>query len=601
MRTYTGRSLVALISAALIGACGGSEAVTAPGPASINLTASGGALDAIGAPLTLIAKVLDGSGVAISNPSVAWTSSNTAVATVTTTGTTAVVTAKSNGTATITAVAGTATSSVTVTVKQVVTRLSIASGDLQIGPASTALTAPIVVQAVDRLGGGVAGVAVTLTPQANSGTLAQTSGVTAADGTFATTWTLGSTQVVEKIDVAAAGIAGVTFTGVIGTPASSVLSLKAGDNQAAFAGTAVTNAPSVLVSSVNGLPKAGVTVTFAVTSGGGTLSATTATSGANGIATAGNWTLGSTAQVNVVTATASSVALPAVFTAAGCTTNSTTTAFEITLCFRSAMSTNQRTAFLNASAKWSAAVTGDLPAAAVGPIDSIGTVCPASSELNMNVDDIVIFATVQPIDGVNGILGQTGICEIRNTGFLPYVAFMKFDDADLDALDTQGTLGLVVLHEMGHALGIGSLWSLLHLTNSPSSQSASPPPDTYFSGVNAIAAFDALGGTGYSGKKVPIENLYGPGTINVHWRYSVMKTELMSGFIGSAAKPLSLISIRSLQDLGYAVNAAAADAYSLAGGGLLSEIPAKMTVLENDVVNGPIYTRTKAGTRIKLQ
>ena len=600
MRTLTGRSLVALISAALIGACGGSESSLAPtGPATITLTASGGALDAIGAPLTIIAKVLDGAGTAVASPSVTWTSSNTAVATVTTTGTTAVVAAKSNGTATITAVSGSATSSVTVTVKQVVTRLSIASGDLQIGPASTALAQPIVVQAVDRLGGGVAGIAVTLTPQANSGTLAQTSGVTAADGTFATTWTLGSTQAVEKIDVVATGIAGVTFTGVIGTPASSVLSVKAGDNQAAFAGTAVTNAPSVMVSSVNGQPKAGVTVTFAVTSGGGTLSTTTATSAANGIATAGTWTLGSTAQANVVTATAASAALPAVFTSAGCTTNSTTTAYEITLCFRSAMTTNQRNAFLNASAKWSSVVTGDLPSAVVGPVDSVGTACPSSSELNMNVDDIVIFATVQPIDGVNGILGQTGICQIRDTGFLPYVAFMKFDDADLDALDVQGTLGTTILHEMGHALGIGSLWNLLHLTNNPSTSAV--VNDTYFSGTNAIAAFDAVGGTSYSGKKVPIENLYGPGTINVHWRYSVMKTELMSGFIGSTAKPLSLVSVRSLQDLGYAVNVAAADSYSLAGGGLLSEIPSKWTALDNDVVNGPIYTRNKAGKRIRLQ
>jgi len=50
----------------------------------------------------------------------------------------------------------------------------------------------------------------------------------------------------------------------------------------------------------NGVP--GVNVTFALTSGGGSISGASAVTGANGVAALGNWTLGSSPGSNVVTA-----------------------------------------------------------------------------------------------------------------------------------------------------------------------------------------------------------------------------------------------------------------------------------------------------------
>src|SRR5205823_361772 len=90
---------------------------------------------------------------------------------------------------------------------------------------------------------------------------------------------------------------------------------NAGDAQSATAGSAVVTAPSVLIKDANDNPVAGVSVTFAVASGAGSVTGGTATTNASGVATVGSWILGTTAGANALTATAGS--LTASFTATG--------------------------------------------------------------------------------------------------------------------------------------------------------------------------------------------------------------------------------------------------------------------------------------------
>jgi hypothetical protein len=90
----------------------------------------------------------------------------------------------------------------------------------------------------------------------------------------------------------------------------------AGDAQTATAGAAVSTPPAVTVKDANGNPVSGVTVVFAVASGGGSVTGGTQTTNSAGVATVGGWTLG--AGANTLSATAGS--LPAVtFTATGFT------------------------------------------------------------------------------------------------------------------------------------------------------------------------------------------------------------------------------------------------------------------------------------------
>ncbi len=87
-----------------------------------------------------------------------------------------------------------------------------------------------------------------------------------------------------------------------GPPAS--IAVNAGDGQSAAINTAVGTKPSVIVKDAGGNPVSGVQVTFAVASGGGSVSGATPSTNGAGIATVGSWTLGSTVGTNNNTLTA---------------------------------------------------------------------------------------------------------------------------------------------------------------------------------------------------------------------------------------------------------------------------------------------------------
>jgi hypothetical protein len=141
---------------------------------------------------------------------------------------------------------------------------------------------------------------------------------------------------------------------------------------------------------------------------------------------------------------------------------------------------------------------------------------------------------------------------------------MRFDSADVAAMEGAGLLQGVILHEMGHVLGIGTRWPAFGLLASPSPVGG-PAADTYFAGSGGIAGFDLIGGDGYTGgRKVPVENTGPGGTINAHWREALLMSELMTGYVNPGAMPLSQLTVRSLADLGYGVDPSKADPFFLA-------------------------------------
>src|SRR5213080_1108886 len=85
------------------------------------------------------------------------------------------------------------------------------------------------------------------------------------------------------------------------------------------AGTAVATPPAVLVRDQHGNPVQGVSVTFAVASGGGSVNPTSpVATGLDGIAAATSWTLGPTEGTNTLTASSAGLTgSPVTFTATG--------------------------------------------------------------------------------------------------------------------------------------------------------------------------------------------------------------------------------------------------------------------------------------------
>lgn len=281
-------------------------------------------------------------------------------------------------------------------------------------------------------------------------------------------------------------------------------------------------------------------------------------------------------------------------------------AFTIELVFISPISDVTRTAFEQAKARWESIIQGDVPDVdfALNPL-AAADCTTGQQEVSDVVDDIRIFVKVFEIDGPGRILGQAGPCFIRELpAALPVLGVMSFDDADMDRLDEQGRLTSVILHEMGHVLGIGSLWSTLELVIDPSLPNFQGN-DTYFRGLLAIGAFNDAGGTGYTGKKVPVENQLGRGSGDVHWRETILVTELMTPILNSGGPaPLSAISAESLADMGYVVDSSRADAFTLplapAAAGAETKTAEGSILLEDDVREGPIYVGDKNGRIIRV-
>jgi hypothetical protein len=96
---------------------------------------------------------------------------------------------------------------------------------------------------------------------------------------------------------------------------ATTMTAAGGSDQSASVGSAVAIAPAVLVKDQYGKPFPGAPVTFAVGTGGGAVMRTAATTGTDGIASAGGWTLGINAAPQTLTATSGT--LSATFTATG--------------------------------------------------------------------------------------------------------------------------------------------------------------------------------------------------------------------------------------------------------------------------------------------
>jgi len=580
--------------------CSGDGGTGSSVPATVTLTPPTN-FDALGDTQTIRVSVLDQKGRLLSHPTATWVSSSGNV-TVTSLGAdSAMLTAVANGSATITATVGGVTGQMSVPVQQVPTTLERVSGDEQVALPGATLAQPIRVKVKDRLGSGVPGQTVTFTVTAGGGTLSSTTAVTGADGTTAVDWTLGPSVGGQTVTVTIGAVPAKVFGATaIAASNGTVVPLRGG-NEAAMVGGTVPTAPAVRVVNVGGAPMAGVQVAFTVTDGTGTVTGGNAVTDANGVAAVGSWTVTApgparlTAAVNGTNYNNN----PVTFTDYGCHGGGGA-GYGITLCFTSPMTATQRAAFENAATRWGGLITGDLPDDVADlPANDCGDNTPT---LKLNIDDLVIFAAVTDIDGPGSILGQAGPCYIRdNAPQLTLLGVMQFDAADVASLESRDQLQSVILHEMGHVLGIGTLWSFNGLLQNPSPTSGTGL-DTYFSGTNGIAGFDAIGGTAYTGgAKVPVENTGGGGTVNSHWRESVLKNELMTGFLNAGTNPLSQLTVRSLQDLGYSVNAAGADPFSLVLS-LRASVSGQSASLNlgDDLYHGPRYTLDRRGVRKRL-
>jgi Leishmanolysin len=208
---------------------------------------------------------------------------------------------------------------------------------------------------------------------------------------------------------------------------------------------------------------------------------------------------------------------------------------KIEVRFGPGITATQATAFGRAADRWMEVITGDFVPVTVD---------------NEVIDGLLIEAQGLNIDGQGSVLGQAGPTLLRPNTMLPVKGIMEFDAADLATLEQQGTLFSVVLHEMGHVLGIGTLWQMKNLLT-----------DSFYTGLAAAKQYGLL--LGQSSLPVPVEDMGGPGTAGGHWRESTFGDELMTGFLSGQRQPLSRVTASALADLGYKIDLSKADAFTL--------------------------------------
>ncbi|HYV98524.1 MAG TPA: hypothetical protein VE967_13800 [Gemmatimonadaceae bacterium] len=192
-----------------------------------------------------------------------------------------------------------------------------AAGDAISSAAGVAVTAKPTVTVRDQYGNGVSGVAVTFAVVSGGGVATGTSQTTNSSGQATVgSWTLGVGLGANTMTATIAGVSGaVTFTATAISGPLAALIKTAGDNQTVNVGAAVPILPAVRAQDQFGNVISGAGVTFSVLTGGGTITGGSQTTGANGIATIGSWTLGGTAGAN--TLQASSAGVSVTFTATG--------------------------------------------------------------------------------------------------------------------------------------------------------------------------------------------------------------------------------------------------------------------------------------------
>jgi hypothetical protein len=191
---------------------------------------------------------------------------------------------------------------------------------------------------------------------------------------------------------------------------------------------------------------------------------------------------------------------------------------------------------INAKKRWESIITSDIPSKFVY---ENGTSCGNINVTKLGkryvVDDLLIFVDINYIDGRGRVLGQAGPCKVAITNNFIYsrVGYIKLDTADI--LNEN-----VIIHEIGHVIGIGSLWGINNLYNFTNDV-------VKYIGVNGINGNKLIGG--------PID---GPvlesggsiGTIYKHWDNNVYQNEIMTGYVRDNML-ISQLTAQSLKDIGH--------------------------------------------------
>ena len=204
-------------------------------------------------------------------------------------------------------------------------------------------------------------------------------------------------------------------------------------------------------------------------------------------------------------------------------TSAHATPFDINVIFGGGLTPSQQALFTQAENTWEALIPG--------------------YQTGISIPSLDINASGVAIDGVGGTLGAAGpTWGVFQGGFnISTVGLMEFDTHDVNWLESTGQLLDVIVHEMAHVMGFGTLWEWNGVYVNGSGQ---------YTGASGLAAyqleFDPMASF------VPVELGGGPGTANGHWDegWAGGSNALMTGYLG-ASNVITDTTVASFIDIGY--------------------------------------------------
>lgn len=140
-----------------------------------------------------------------------------------------------------------------------------------------------------------------------------------------------------------------------------------------------------------------------------------------------------------------------------------------------------------------------------------------------------------------------------------------------------------MLHELGHAFGIGIYWHYGDVQLVNASRKVGRVADAHFPGPDAVAAFDEAGGSGYGSGKVPVMNNPSRPGADQHWR-AVVCGEIMSYSTCGDRRVVSAITLGALADFGWVVDMSVAEEYALPSADMAASILADSVGGYDDVI-----------------
>ncbi|MYI97498.1 MAG: leucine-rich repeat protein [Acidobacteria bacterium] len=264
-------------------------------------------------------------------------------------------------------------------------------------------------------------------------------------------------------------------------------------------------------------------------------------------------------------------------------------AFNIELYFDPGFTPEQEATIRRAADRWMEVVTGDLPD--VPMHGSVEEYCGdrARTRFVGVIDDVLIRIRLFPY--LRNAAAYATSCGRREESGLDFLGENGFAQR---TVDSSVFLPRSALHEIGHILGIGD-WPIEDRDTDP-----------HFAGPLAVEAFDAAGGEGYPGGKVPVEDQpgFGGGGRLIHWRNRVIPDDVMSPVGGDL---VTAITLQALADLGHEVDLTKADPYKLPGQaqgnvqGLAADAGESVAELwADDVIEGPVVVVDRNGKVVRV-